>query len=411
MKTLYLDCVSGIAGDMFLSALLDLGVLPEVVTGAVERVAPSEVTFSFEAVTSGGMRSLRTTVCPTGKTGQLRRLPDIEKAIQAAGLAEGVRDAAVAVFRALAGAEAAAHGVPLDEVHFHEVGAWDSIADIVGVCAALDALGVDEVVCSSLPLGCGTVRTEHGLLPVPAPATLELVKGLPVSSGPCEGELTTPTGAALARVLSTRFGRMPDMVVQRVGCGAGHREIPGRPNVLRLVLGELPTGGGSQDEWLMATNLDDCSPQVVASALERLFQEGALDAWCTPIQMKKNRPGVQVSLLCRAAERDRLRRVLFRETTAIGVREQLVIRTKLPREWVPVTTRFGTVRMKACRLDGEVVNAAPEFEDARHLAEANAVPVRVVLAEAMAAFRAVEGVPEAANPPGEGAGKGTRDEG
>jgi len=411
MKILFADCVSGMAGDMMLSALIDLGVSLEVVVDAVERVVPSEVTFSLETVTSGGIRAIRTTVRLAGATPQLRHYTDIVSAIEAAGLAPGVTGRALAVFKALAEAEAAVHGVAVEDVHFHEVGAWDSIADIVGVAAALEALDVADLESSPVPLGSGTVATEHGLLPVPAPATLELLKGVPVVRGAGEGELTTPTGAALLRVFAGRFGSMPDMVVRKVGYGAGHRDLPGRPNVVRLVLGEVVRTDRGQDgtedggeagtvlgegengdagggrEWLVATNLDDCSPQVVAHATDKLFAAGALDVWCTPIHMKKNRSGVELSLICRDEERSQLRRILFRETTAIGLREVPLVRTRLPRELLWVTTPFGRVRIKVCRLDGAIVNAAPEFEDARRLAEEHGVPVREVLAAAVEACR------------------------
>ncbi len=390
MKILYFDCVSGISGDMTLSALIDLGVPQEVIVEAVERVVPGEVTFRFESVRSGGVRAIRTSVGLSGRVPPLRHYTDIVAAIEAGPLADGVRDRALAVFRLLAEAEGKVHGVPPERVHFHEVGAWDSIADVVGVSAGIEALGVDLLAASPVPLGRGTVRTEHGILPVPAPATLELVAGMPVVAGPVDGELTTPTGAALLRALVSQVGDMPTMLVRKAGYGAGHRELPGRPNVLRLVLGE---GSGEavrafdSSEWLVSTNLDDCSPQVAAHVLGRLLQAGALDAWFTPIQMKKNRPGVELSVLCAEELRTRIAEMIFKETTAIGLREVPLLRKRLPREWVEVETRWGAVRVKLCRLDGDVVNAAPEFEDARRLSEEHGVPVREVLAEAVAAWR------------------------
>jgi len=394
MKILYFDCVSGISGDMTLSALVDLGVERSVIVDAVGRVVPGEVGFHFETVVSGGVRAVRTTVKLAGAAPSLRHYTDIVSAIEGAGLAAGVRDRALGVFRALAEAEGKVHGVAVDDVHFHEVGAWDSIADVVGVSAALEALGAERVVASPVPLGSGSIATEHGLLPVPAPATLELVKGMPVAAGPMEGELTTPTGAAFLRTFAASFGAMPAMSVEKIGYGAGHRELPGRPNVLRLVSGTACAGevGGDEipasgREWLVATNLDDCTAQVAAHALGLLLEAGALDAWFTPIQMKKNRPGMQLSVICREDGLDRIRKTLFRETTAIGLREVPLKRTRLPRDWVAVDTRFGPVRVKVCRMDGQVVNAAPEFEDARRLALEKGVPVREVLAAATAAWR------------------------
>lgn len=320
-----------------------------------------------------------------------RTFAEVAAVIRSSGLPEPVKEHAERVYRRLAAAEAAVHGTTLDRVHFHEVGAVDSIVDVVGAVYALHLLGVERVVCSPLPSGHGFVRCAHGRMPVPPPATMELLKGCPVRRVDVEGEMVTPTGAALASCLAAEFGDLPEFVVREVGYGAGRKDFP-IPNLLRVVIGESAdesAGGEGQAEprrvTLIEANLDDQSPQLFEAVMEALFAAGALDVWFTPIQMKKNRPAQTLSVLCDPAKREELARILFRETTTLGVRYSEWNRECLEREWLPVETAYGTVRVKVARQDGELRTAAPEYEDCRLRAAEAQVPVKMVQAAAAAA--------------------------
>jgi len=387
VKALYFDCFSGISGDMTLSALLGLGVPIEHVREQVGAVVPGEVTLSTARVSLNGIGALRTTV---GRRDSAPPQPRDYAAI-AAAISEApppmkpeVKETALSIFRVLAVAESKIHGTTPERVHFHEVGAWDSIADIVGVAAALSYLEVDAVFASPVPVGSGFVESAHGVIPVPAPATSEILTGIPVRGTGLEAELTTPTGAAILKATVQAFGPLPRMTVDRVGWGAGHRPLPGRPNLLRAFIGELEADDQRDSEWLVETNIDDSTPEVLAHAQSLLLERGALDVWMTPIHMKKNRPGIQLSLLCRPDDLPLLRRLVLRETTAIGLRERPVARTTLDRKLVTVRTHLGEARVKVARMDGDVVNVAPEFEDARKLAVRLGLPVKEVMAVVMA---------------------------
>ena len=324
--------------------------------------------------------------------------------IEQASLTPRVKQRAVAIFTRLGEVEAALHGTSLEKVHFHEVGAVDSIADIVGNCLALELLGVEEMYCSALNVGSGTLQCEHGTLPIPAPATLELLKGLPVYSSDVQAELVTPTGAALVSTLATSFGAIPAMRVLGSGYGAGTRDLEEMPNLLRVTIGEsVATGNESVDAsvssgptgpaagtmerlWMLEANLDDMNPQVYGFFSERAFELCALDVFLVPVQMKKNRPGVLVSVLCRAGQRDALMNLFFQETTTLGVRCSEVLRRSLERESVEVTTVYGKVSVKVARENGNILNFSPEYEDCRRLASAASVPLRTILQEAAFAF-------------------------
>ncbi|HEX2715431.1 MAG TPA: nickel pincer cofactor biosynthesis protein LarC, partial [Candidatus Acidoferrales bacterium] len=307
------------------------------------------------------------------------------------GLPPRVRDSAQRIFQRLGEAEAHIHNVPVEKVHFHEVGAVDAVVDIVGACVGFSLMGLEEFVCSPLNVGGGRVQTQHGILPVPAPATAELLRGAPTYSTGIERELVTPTGAAIASTLASRFGPLPAMTVEAIGYGAGTAQLSEQPNVLRLFIGEPAArdaaGRGEETIAVIEANLDDMNPQIYGYFVERALAEGALDVFSTPVQMKKNRPGQLLTVLCAPAAVDRLADLIFRETTTIGVRTYAVRRRTLERESVPVETPFGVIRMKVSRLNGQVLNAAPEYEDCQRAAVERGVPLKQVLAEAASGFQ------------------------
>ena len=372
----WLDASSGVSGDKFLGALLDAGVDPAVVREALEAVLPGEGTLSVERVTRGGIAGVHVEVAET-RTQPARHWPEIRALLEGSSLAPAVRDRAVAVFAALAAAEAAVHGVAEERVHFHEVGAVDSIADIVGVVAGLAALGVDQLVCSPVAVGSGTVPTSHGLLPVPAPATARLLVGLPAYAGEATGESTTPTGAALVRVLADRFGPMPAMTVACVGHGAGSRETE-VPNVARLLVGHARLAADGAESALAAPRpgvttdlvvvlravVDHVSAERLAFALERLLEAGARDAWLTPVVMKKGRPGTEVTVLTDVGDGGRLAAELMRHTGTLGVRIEESARIVAERGESVVETGFGPVRVKL----GPGQTARAEYDDLARIA-------------------------------------------
>lgn len=386
MKLAYFDCFSGISGDMLLGALVACGVELSAIDEEVRRLGIEGIQWQQERVKRGSFMATRVIV--TGPPHpHHRHYTDIVELIRKAKLSTRVQQQALDVFRRLGEAEASLHGWPLEKVHFHEVGAVDSIADIVGACAALELAGIDEIHCSALNVGGGTVKCDHGILPVPAPATAELLKGIPIYSSGIEAEMVTPTGAAIVSTLAKSFGPVPAMKSAAIGYGAGSRDNPQLPNLLRVTIGEaLESGPGLERLVMLDANLDDMNPQLCGYFAERAFAAGALDVFFAAVQMKKNRPGVLLSVLCRPDDRDKLMDLYFEETTTLGVRSYEVLRRALEREFVAVSTPFGEVRMKVSRHNGRVLNFSPEFEDCRRLAEENAVPLRRVLQEATFAF-------------------------
>jgi uncharacterized protein (TIGR00299 family) protein len=383
-RVLYLEPVGGIAGDMFLAAMLDLGVDPKALEAGLRTLGLDgwglEPTRAVRQAISGV--HLNVTLSPEVPHVH-RGLAEILGRIEASALPPRAKAQAREVFEVIGRAEARIHDVPLESVHFHEVGAVDSIIDVCGAALALDLLGQPEVLSAPPPLGSGMVETMHGRLPVPAPATLEILRDLPVRFEG-QGELTTPTGAALLRALS-RPGPPPPLRPERVGYGLGRRELPDRPNVLRATLGtrvEAPVA----DVWELAVTLDDATPQLLGYLVEQLVAHGALDAWVAPVTLKKSRPGHVLSVLVPAAEHLQITRRLLSETPTLGVRAWPVFRTVLDRAHVAVETPHGPVRIKVGSLDGETLNAAPEYEDVRARAEATGVPFKQVWAEALAAY-------------------------
>jgi len=389
MKLAYFDCFAGAAGDMIVGALLDAGLELEVLRSAAAALKLPGCSVSAEKVRRGGMAGTKFHVHADEPGPHHRALADIEQIIGAAELPGRSGETAVAVFRRLAEAEAKVHGTGVGKVHFHEVGAIDSIVDIVSAAVGLESLGVERVLCSPLPVGRGTVETAHGTMPLPSPATAELLAGAPLAECPpgLAGELTTPTAAALLTALSAGFGPPPAMDLAAVGYGAGSRDDGGLPNLLRVFLGTAGGEGAVDAVMELSANLDDCTGEVLGAALEKLLLAGALDAWSAPITMKRSRPGWILSALCLPADAAKIEEVLFAETTTLGVRRRLCARGKLLRRHERVETPYGPVRVKVGRRGDRDVTASPEFADALAAAEAHGVPVKEVLAAAVEAFR------------------------
>jgi len=378
--TCYLDAFSGISGDMLVGALADAGAGHQAIIDAIDSLETGAVV-SFERVKRNGIGATKYHV-HAEETHAHRHLPHIIRMIEKASIAEAAKQNAIAVFRRLGQAEAEVHQMPLEKVHFHEVGAADSIADIVGACVAFDQLDIGSIVCSPLNVGSGTVKTEHGLLPVPAPATALLLKNAPVYSRGPALELTTPTGAAVATTLAQSFGVLPPMKVARVGYGAGGYDFTDQANVLRVLVGE-PTGA---DEALavavIEANIDDLNPQVLAYTTERLLEFGALDVTLEPLVMKKGRPGNLLRVIARPEDREALAQLVFAETSTMGLRIYAAERRVQARTWTEVETQYGRVRVK---VSGEGYYA-PEYEDCRKLARESGVALKTIIAEANYAY-------------------------
>ncbi len=387
MRCGYFDCFSGAAGDMILGALLHAGVPLDVLREAVARLRLPDVTLIAAQVSRGGLAATHVRIA-TGEDPPHRHLPDILRIVEQAAFPPLVSQRIQRVFTRLAEAEAAVHGISPDKVHFHEVGAVDAIVDIVGACVGLDALGLERLICSPLPTGSGTVRCAHGILPIPAPATAELLRGVPLADCDEPGELTTPTGAAVLTTLADSFGPPPAMRITSIGYGAGTRDNGARPNVIRLLVGDSETRPADEEDRVVVleTQVDDTTGQTVGFALERLLQAGALDVYTVPIMMKKGRPGHLLTVLCRPAEAVALEDILFAETTTLGVRQYECLRHKLARAEETVSTRFGPVRVKVARRADHVLRAWPEFEDCAALAREHGVPLRTVQDAALAAW-------------------------
>jgi hypothetical protein len=380
LKICYFDAFSGISGDMTVGALLDAGADWPALQAALASLNLG-ATCRLEKTKRKGIAASKFTV-EYEEQKKHRDLPHIEKIISAGELSAKARDNALAVFRRLGEAEATSHNVPIEKVHFHEVGAVDSICDIAGACVALDSLGVEEIYCSRINVGSGTVETEHGTLPVPAPATATLLTGKPIYSAGPQTELTTPTGAALMTTLATGFGVLPSVRMLAQGFGAGDKDFPMQANVLRVLLGEKTRAAEATSVTILEANIDDSTPQVLGYAMERLFAAGALDVTLTPVFMKKNRPGTLISVIAAPEMAEELASVLFAETSTLGLRMIAAERRVLAREIAEVETSFGKIRVKYNDRGG----FAPEYEDCRRLAAEKGVPLRVVISEANEAF-------------------------
>ncbi|MGC2745124.1 MAG: nickel pincer cofactor biosynthesis protein LarC [Candidatus Angelobacter sp.] len=468
MRIAYLECFSGISGDMFLGALVDAGVPPEVLTRTVEAlgvdarleisrvdrsgisatkvdvIAAGEKELPREEFWQGAVSNQHSAVSPAKISsgahshdhGQEnahknshahshdhehshghgvedshshshehshphepsrshphshRGLKEIRQIIQAAGISQSAKDRAIRIFEALGAAEAKVHNTDIEKIHFHEVGAIDAIVDIVCASVGAETLGVDEWICSPLNVGGGTVACAHGTFPIPAPATLELLKNAPVYSGEIQKELVTPTGAAIVSVLASRFSQFPTMKTEKIGYGAGTRNFKNSPNVLRLTVGETTAAQHEspfpmEEITVLEANVDDMTPQVFGYVLEQALQNGALDAFGTPVQMKKSRPGMLLTVLCRTEDSQRLTKFILAETTTLGVRMRHESRAALARRHVSVSTKWGNVRMKLANLNGSISNYAPEYEDCRQIATEKKVPLKTVMQEAIKVY-------------------------
>jgi uncharacterized protein (TIGR00299 family) protein len=434
MRIAYLDCFSGISGDMFLGALLDAGVSPKLLEDTVAALNIG-ARLEISRVLRSGISAIKVDVYVYGEKDLPREVfsekrehdhhPDhahehdsgykhshdahthlhdthshphahgrsltaIREIIEKAAISPTAKATAIRIFENLAEAEAEIHGTSIDQVHFHEVGAVDAMVDIVCAAVGAESLAVEEWVCSPLNVGGGTVKCAHGTLPIPAPATLKLLRDAPVySSGP-QVELVTPTGAAIVKTLNTRFALFPAMTIEKTGYGAGTREFPDHPNLLRITIGEAESAAHlstSNDRiTVLEANLDDLSPQVLAYAMERLLAEGALDVFSVPVQMKKSRPGALLTVLAKIEDANRLTKTIFAETTTLGVRRREEQRQTLARRWENVNTTWGPVRIKIASMNGTISNYAPEYEDCRALAEAHHVPLKEVIHEAVQAY-------------------------
>jgi uncharacterized protein (TIGR00299 family) protein len=389
MSLAWFGCESGASGDMFLGALVDAGAALEVMQAAVDAIAVEHVALRAREVTRAGMAAIQVEV-HAPRSDVVRTWGNIRGLLETAELEDAVRRHALDVFARLARAEAVAHRVSPEQVHFHEVGALDAIADVVGSCAGMHALGVERADASPVAVGGGMVRSEHGLLPVPAPAVLSVLAeaDAPIHAGPVAREMCTPTGAALLAATVTRWGGLPPMRVRASGAGAGSRDHSDFPNVLRLVLGEPAVVAGDDSVGpaiVLESNVDDLDPRLWPAVLAALFEAGASDAWLTPILMKKGRPAHTLSVLTAPEHADAVRRVIFTESTTIGLREHLVDKRALVREMRTVTVDGIDIAVKVALLDGEVVNVAPEYDDVAAAAARLGRSVKAVLAAAVAA--------------------------
>ncbi|MGH9530275.1 MAG: nickel pincer cofactor biosynthesis protein LarC [Terriglobales bacterium] len=431
MRIVYLDCFSGISGDMFLGALLDAGIPAKAFEDAVAglnigaRLQISRVNRSGISATKVDVQTTEGTDEPREKShaplvvhiheksyqqgehtdgqGSLapaphkhshehqRGLKEIREIIlRATDISDSAKRKAVAIFEALGAAEAKIHNVDIEAVHFHEVGAVDAMVDIVCASVGAESLNADEIVCSPLNVGGGTVKCDHGTFPIPAPATLELLNDRPVYSSGVQAELVTPTWAAIVRILATRFGQFPPMKVEKSGYGAGTHDFSGHPNVLRLTVGEsrpeVVTSRSQETITVLEANLDDLNPQVFGYVMDRLLEEGALDVFGIPVQMKKNRPGMVLTVLCKPEDAERFSRLIFNETSTLGIRRRDEQRQALTRKWEAVSTQWGDVRIKIANMNGTITNYAPEYEDCRRIAAENAVPLKEVMQSALNAY-------------------------
>jgi pyridinium-3,5-bisthiocarboxylic acid mononucleotide nickel chelatase len=382
VRGLHFDCFSGISGDMTLAALIDVGVDAEAIRQGINSLG-LPIRLDVAKVRKGGFAATQVTIeAPEEHTH--RYLPDVEAILSRGQLTPSQRDLALRIFRRLAEAESIAHGMPLEKVHFHEVGALDSIADIAGVAIALDLLGAQRITSRSVPTGNGMVKCAHGLMPIPAPGTAALLTGVPLAASPIKAELTTPTGAAILTTVVQEWIEQPVMTIERIGHGAGQRDFLEQPNLLRVFVGAMTssaTEGMERDRvWMLETNLDDVPAEVVGYCFDQLFAAGALDVFTTPIQMKKNRPGVLLSVLASENALTVLEAILFRETETFGIRRYPVERHKLQREAVTVSTPWGPIRGKRGWREGGPSVFTPEYDDCARVARQHGVALREVYA-------------------------------
>ena len=389
MKTLYFDCFAGASGNMTLAALVSLGVDKTALIEQLRRLNISDFNIEFSIVDRSGISAVYADVKVPHERVH-RHLSDIKKIINESTLSEAVKERAVAIFTRLAEAEAKIHGIEVEKVHFHEVGAMDAIVDVVGACIGFEMLGIERFTCSKVHVGSGFAQMAHGRFPIPPPAVAELLTRAAIYSTDIEGELITPTGAAIISTVCESYGAIPELKVERTGYGAGTREYKDFPNALRIILGETDRNAISDHRplttdhlVLLETNIDDLSPQILGYVMDKAFLLGALDCWFTPIQMKKNRPATMVSVLCDLSKKDDITALLYSETSTLGVRLTYVDRECLPREVVKVRTEHGEVAVKIARFNDKIVNAKPEYDQVREIAERIHKPLKEVEQEVL----------------------------
>lgn len=390
MKVAYFDCIAGASGDMILGALLDAGLPEETLREGLAALKSDDFELRSRRVVKNAFSATKVDVIVADDV-PARHLPEIETIVMESDLSPSIKEQATVVFRWLGEVEAGIHGTTIDQVHLHELGGVDTIVDVVGTLVGLDTMGIERVYASPLPMGRGFVQGAHGAIPLPAPATLALLEGVPVIGSDLEVELVTPTGAVLLSSLATDFGPIPAMTLRAVGYGAGGRDLP-IPNVLRLLIGDQATPNDAITQTLMSleTNVDDLNPEIYEYVMARLFEAGALDVFLSPIQMKKNRPATLLRALCQPDNADALMAILFAETSTLGVRQQVVTRHCLARTTHTLETPYGPVRIKVAYWGEGQIKAAPEYEDCRRLAEANSVPLREVYRAAEVAAEGLE---------------------
>jgi uncharacterized protein (TIGR00299 family) protein len=387
VKIAYLDCSSGISGDMTLGALVDAGVELAAIQAKIDSLGLPDCKLVAKEVKRRGFRATKIDVEYEPERAH-RHLHHITAMIDDSSLTPKQKDLAKRIFTKLGEAEAKVHGQPLRQVHFHEVGAVDSIADICGAAVGWDLLGVEKIYCSPVPTGRGFIQIEHGRCSIPAPATAELLTGIPIAESTVDGELTTPTGAAILATLVAGFGPLPAMKVTKIGYGSGSKDFPTHPNIVRLFVGESTEATASDQVWIVETNLDDISGEVIGYCTTKLWDVGALDVYTTAIQMKKNRPGTTLTVLCHDADLERIETVIFKETGTLGIRRRQATRRKQERKPHSVETTWGTVEGKLGWLAGQEPSFSPEFESCRAIAEARGIALREVLEAAQRAFEA-----------------------
>ncbi len=388
MNIIYADCFSGISGDMLLGALIELGIDMEWLQSELSCVGIESFRFETNKVKKGGIQCTQCKIICHGHEKVTRGIEDIKKIIKESNLKQNIKDNAIEIFQSLADAEAKIHNIPVSEIHFHELGALDSLVDILGVIIAFDNLGIKAFYSSPLPLGRGLINTQHGPIPVPAPATLALLSGIPVIHTGIEAELVTPTGAALVNALARGFGAPPEMVIKKIGYGAGTRDLPDRPNCLRLILGESEYISADTliEEYIEVLNcdIDDMNPEFYTYIMENLFNAGALDVTLSQIIMKKGRPGVRISVLAQMNSISKLVNILLTETTTTGIRVNRVRRYKASRQIKTVLTQYGPVRVKYAWKDNNMINVSPEYEDCFKIARKYNRPLKFIYQEIIA---------------------------
>jgi hypothetical protein len=387
MKVAYFDCFAGAGGDMIVGALIDAGCDFAALKAELAKLGIPGCSLWTEKVNRAGLAGVKFNIKFDQAHQPRRHLSDIVSLIDRANLSARAADLARSAFTRLGRAEAKAHRIDVEEVHFHEVGAMDSILDIVGACVATDLLGIEAVECSPIPVGSGMIKSDHGAMPVPAPATAELLAGVPIAAADVQGEATTPTAAAVLTTLAQSYGPLPPMLINAVGYGAGSRDSKDIPNLLRVFVGELDQGGTADSAVELSANIDDCTGEVLGATIGKLLSAGCLDAWACPAVMKKSRPAWVLSVLCSPADVEAAQGIIFSETTTFGIRRRACQRSKLLRSQETVETAYGPIRIKVGRSGNGEVTASPEFEDCLAAATTHNVPVKEVLMAAQESYR------------------------